>query len=52
MSASFWNMGGYAIYVWASYGSAAAVLAWNVLAVRLRRREVLHKLAEGANGHD
>jgi heme exporter protein D len=45
MSSSFWDMGGYAIYVWGSYGVAAAVFAWNLIAPRLRRREILKQLS-------
>ena len=33
-------MGGYAPYVWGSYGLVAAVLIWNVLAPRWRRRQL------------
>jgi heme exporter protein CcmD len=39
-------MGGYATYVWGSFASAAVVFAWNVVAVRLRRREVERQLTE------
>lgn len=46
MSGEFWNMGGYALYVWGSYGAGLAVFAWNVLAPWLRRRQVLRKLKE------
>jgi heme exporter protein D len=38
-------MGGYAAYVWSSYGIAAAVFAWNLIAPRLRRREILKELS-------
>ncbi len=44
----FFAMGGYAMYVWGSYGAALAVLAWNLAAPRLARREVLRRLREGA----
>ena len=34
----FWNMGGYAPYVWASYGLALVVFVGNLLAaVQLRK---------------
>ena len=46
MSSNFWDMGGYALYVWGSYGAALAVLAWNLIAPRLARRAVLRKLRE------
>ena len=42
----FWAMGGYAFYVWGSYGAALAVLAWNVAAPRLARRALLRRLRE------
>lgn len=53
MSADFWNMGGYALFVWGSYGAAAAVFAWNLLAPRVQRREVLRRLQgePGIGGH-
>ncbi len=34
----FFAMGGYAWYVWMSYGAAAAAVIVEVLALRLRRR--------------
>jgi heme exporter protein CcmD len=45
MSSSFWEMGGYAAYVWGSYGVAAMVFAWNLIAPRLRRRKILKELS-------
>lgn len=42
----FFNMGGYALYVWGSYGMAALVLAFNVLAARLREKNVRRELEE------
>ena len=41
----FLNMGGYAFYVWWSYGIALAVLVLNVLIPSLRLRRVRHTLA-------
>ncbi|HUP91204.1 MAG TPA: heme exporter protein CcmD [Solimonas sp.] len=41
MSSQFWNMGGYALYVWGSFGAGLAVVIWNALAPRLRRRELM-----------
>ncbi|MGD8711099.1 MAG: heme exporter protein CcmD [Ectothiorhodospiraceae bacterium] len=38
-------MGGYAFYVWTSYGLAAAVLLANVLAPTLRHRSILRTVA-------
>ena len=42
----FFNMGGYGLYVWGSYGMAALVLAFNVLAARLREKSVRRELEE------
>ena len=41
----FLNMGGYALYVWGSYGIAAAVIVWNLLAPRWRRSDILKELS-------
>ncbi len=39
----FLDMGGYGLYVWPSYGLAAAVLAWNIWsALRLQRIALEH----------
>lgn len=48
MSADFWNMGGYATYVWGSYAAGLAVLAWNLVVPRLTRSALLGKLRAGA----
>ena len=40
----FLAMGGYAPFVWGSYGVSLAVFAWNLLAIRTLRREVLRRL--------
>jgi len=40
----FWNMGGYAPYVWASYGLAAVVFVGNLLAAVQRRKASLREL--------
>lgn len=54
MSAEFWNMGGYALYVWGSFGAALAVHLWNVLSARAQRRQLLDSLAdrEGEGGSE
>lgn len=41
---AFWNMGGFAFYVWTSYALAAIVLVLNVVAPLARRRAVLRRL--------
>jgi heme exporter protein D len=42
----FFAMGGYAIYVWGSYGMAALVLLFNVVAARRREKSVRQELEE------
>ena len=46
----FLNMGGYAFYVWGSYGVALAVFVWNVVAPRLERRALLRRLRDSGAG--
>ncbi len=40
-SSDFWNMSGYATYVWGSFAAAAAALLWNLWAPRKRRRQII-----------
>ena len=42
----FWNMGGYALYVWGSYAAALGIFAWNAAAVRVERAAVLRRLRQ------
>jgi heme exporter protein D len=42
----FFAMGGYGLYVWGSYGMAALVLLFNVLAARRREKGVRQELEE------
>ncbi len=42
----FLHMGGYAAYVWGSFGVAVAVFAWNLLAPHLRRGNLLKELSD------
>ncbi|VAX07287.1 Cytochrome c-type biogenesis protein CcmD, interacts with CcmCE [hydrothermal vent metagenome] len=35
----FFNMGGYALYVWVSYGLALVILVWNVILPMQRRKK-------------
>ncbi len=37
----FWNMGGYAFYVWTSYGIAFVVLLANIIQPILQQRAAL-----------
>jgi heme exporter protein D len=41
----FFSMGGYAFYVWTSYGIAMAVLLINFIAPLRRKSEVLKSIA-------
>jgi len=40
--AAFFNMGGYAFYVWFSFGFTALCLALEVLSLQKRRLKALH----------
>ncbi|MDD2808588.1 heme exporter protein CcmD [Rhodoferax sp.] len=42
--ADFFNMGGYAFYVWGSFGITVAVVALEIWQVRAHRREILRNL--------
>lgn len=47
---AFFNMGGYAFYVWFSFGLTALCMVWEVLALRKRSKEALRlskMLAQG-----
>lgn len=39
------KMGGYAVYVWGSFGLTAAVLIWNLWMPRLRRSAIMKELS-------
>ena len=49
MDAEFFAMGGYAFYVWTSYGLSAVVLIANAVLPRIREKSLLKKIAERAN---
>lgn len=40
----FWHMGGYALYVWSSFGVTAAFMAGELVLLRRRRHETLEHL--------
>jgi heme exporter protein D len=40
----FFAMGGYAFYVWGSFGATAVVMALEVLQINRRRQQVLRNL--------
>lgn len=42
--ADFLDMGGYALYVWASYAFFAVVMAWNLIQPQRDRRKVMKLL--------
>jgi heme exporter protein D len=42
---NFWAMGGYAPFVWGSYGVTVAALALEIWLVRARRRRALAEAA-------
>ena len=44
----FFNMGGYAFYVWSSYGIALLVLLVNIIAPLRQRNKLLHGIADTA----
>ena len=46
----FFDMGGYALYVWGSYGAGLAIFAWNWLSPRLERRALQQRLRQAAGG--
>ncbi|HSH41601.1 MAG TPA: heme exporter protein CcmD [Arenicellales bacterium] len=46
--AEFFNMGGYAFYVWTSFGLALIVLVGNVMWVLNRKRRILENLKRAA----
>jgi len=44
--AEFFEMGGYAFYVWGSFGATALIMVLEVWQVRARRRQILQNLLE------
>jgi heme exporter protein D len=44
--AQFFNMGGYAFYVWGSFGVALAAMGAEVLLLRLRKRALLRQFRQ------
>ena len=41
----FFNMGGYALYVWGSFGMTALLMVAEPLLVRARRKAVLQRIS-------
>ena len=44
----FWHMGGYAFYVWTSWGLTALVMLWLVGSAKLRRKKLITELSTKA----
>lgn len=42
--ADFFAMGGYALYVWSSFGMCAFILLWEPLAITSRRKKIIQRL--------
>ena len=42
----FFAMGGYAFFVWASYGIVAFVMIANVVAAKMKRKRIFKELQE------
>ncbi|MCW9023134.1 MAG: heme exporter protein CcmD [Gammaproteobacteria bacterium] len=40
----FFHMGGYAFYVWASYGLALVLMLWNVIVPIQRKKQQLTRI--------
>jgi len=40
----FFNMGGYAFFVWTSYGLTFIVLGWNIVAPFSRRKKIISQV--------
>ena len=47
----FFNMGGYAFYVWGSFGITALVVVAEIWQVRAKRRDVLRNLLNENDSH-
>lgn len=44
----FWAMGGYAGYVWSSYGIAAVVILANIVVPVIAHRRIARRIRNGA----
>jgi heme exporter protein D len=44
--AEFFAMGGYALYVWSSFGVCAAILLFEPLSIRARNAAILRRLKQ------
>ena len=44
--AEFFAMGGYALYVWSSFGVCALVLIWEPLSIQIRKKVIIRRLKQ------
>jgi heme exporter protein D len=44
--AEFFAMGGYALYVWSSFGVCALVLIWEPLSIQIRKKAIIRRLKQ------
>jgi heme exporter protein D len=49
---NFLAMGGYALYVWGSYGMTALLIAVEIVALRARRRRAMDELRRARGASD
>ena len=49
--ADFFYMGGYALYVWGSFGVSALVVVGEIWQVRSKRREIVRNLLNETDSH-
>jgi len=47
---TFFAQGGYAFYVWSSYGMALILLVWELAQLGRRRRAIVARRARSTNG--
>jgi heme exporter protein D len=50
--ADFFHMGGYAFYVWGSFGLTAAIMAAEIWQVRAKRQEILRNLSSDSESEN
>lgn len=50
--AEFWQMGGYGLYVWGSFGITALVVIGEIWQVRAQRRSLIRNLLNETNSQD
>lgn len=48
----FWEMGGYGLYVWGSFGITALVVLAEIWQLRAQRRALLRNLLNETSSHD